>query len=213
VRSFEEYLATFSRNQRRNIRRERSVAARENLRISTLTGPDIRQTDLRFLYGFYERTNAQFGPWAAKYLNEAFFVGLAGDFRERVLLFRADREGAETPLAMSLLLTKGSQLWGRYWGSEERVDGLHFELCYYRPIEWAIAHGIQQFDPGIGGEHKVRRGFRAVPNHSLHRFSDRRLQALMAAHIHRINAHEQERIDQLNRALPLVSPEALGNHP
>ncbi|MBI5439991.1 MAG: GNAT family N-acetyltransferase [Deltaproteobacteria bacterium] len=201
--SFEDYVAAFDHNQRRNLRRERRAVERAGIEVRPSTGEEIGLPDLRAMYGFYERTNAQFGPWAAKYLTASFFEGLLG-YRHRLLLFTARRPGREEPLAMSLLLTKGDGLYGRFWGSAERVEALHFEACYYAPIEWAIRHRIRRFDPGIGGPHKVRRGFRAVPNHSLHRFFDPRLQSVMATHLREINEAEQERIDELNRGLPLA---------
>ena len=111
---------------------------------------------------------------------------------------------------MSFLLTKGQGLYGRYWGSRERVDCLHFAACYYEPIRWAIEHGVRRFDPGIGSEHKLRRGFRAVANHSLHRFADPRLRAVMQRHIEQINSQEQEEIDALNRAVPFAEPQPGG---
>ena len=107
-------------------------------------------------------------------------------------------------MGMSLLITKGDFLYGRYWGSFEKIDSLHFNACYYSPIEWAIDRGIKYFDPGIGSEHKLRRGFRAVPNFSLHKFYDLRLQQIMQTHIDEINRLEQEHIDELNDALPFA---------
>ena len=79
---------------------------------------------------------------------------------------------------MSFCLYKGDRLYGRYWGCREEYNHLHFNACYYRPIEWAIAHGINVFDPGAGGRHKKRRGFPAQPNYSLHRFYADRLQKI-----------------------------------
>jgi predicted N-acyltransferase len=111
---------------------------------------------------------------------------------------------------MSFLLTKGESLFGRYWGSRERVDCLHFAACYYEPIRWAIEHGVRRFDPGIGSEHKLRRGFRAVANHSLHRFADPRLRAIMQRHIGEINGQQQEEIEALNRAVPFAENRADG---
>ena len=103
---------------------------------------------------------------------------------------------------MSLLVSKGSRLYGRYWGCAEPIKNLHFNACYYAPIEWAISRGIDSFDPGAGGPHKLRRGFSAVPNYSLHRFADTRLRKIMRSHIDEINRLEQAQIDALNQAVP-----------
>jgi predicted N-acyltransferase len=86
------------------------------------------------------------------------------------------------------------------------INNLHFNACYYSPIEWAIANGINSFDPGAGGPHKLRRGFSAVPNYSLHRFADQRLRQIMQTHIEEINRLEQEQIDALNQDLPFAVP-------
>jgi predicted N-acyltransferase len=203
--SFEDYLWSFDKNQRRNIRRERKKLSEQNLSIRPFTEEQITIELLEKMYGFYERTNAQFGPWAAKYLNREFFTGLFDDYRHRILLLGAyDRETDGHPVGMSFLLRKGEQMYGRYWGSAGHYDSLHFNACYYSPIEWAIANGVRRFDPGIGSSHKVRRGFQAIANWSLHRFYDPNLARIMARHIGEINRMEQERIDSLNQAAPLA---------
>jgi predicted N-acyltransferase len=111
-------------------------------------------------------------------------------------------------VGMSLLVTKGDKLYGRYWGCSKTTNSLHFNACYYRPMEWAISNGINSFDPGAGGPHKLRRGFSAVPNYSLHRFADPRLRKIMQSHIEEINRLEQAQIDALNQELPF----AVSNH-
>jgi predicted N-acyltransferase len=204
---FDDYLWSFDKNQRRNIRRERKKVAEQGLVIRPYTGQQITPGLLKRMYHFYELTNAQFGPWAAKYLTEEFFTGLYERYRHRLLLMAvfpsADRALSE-PVGMSFLLTKNDRLYGRYWGSSGRFDSLHFAACYYSPIEWAIQHGIHHFDPGIGSAHKLRRGFQATSNWSLHRFHDSRMSRIMGRHIHEINALEQERIDALNEAVPFA---------
>jgi hypothetical protein len=83
------------------------------------------------------------------------------------------------------------------------MNNLHFNACYYAPIEWGIANGINSFDPGAGGRHKKRRGFPATPNHSLHRFYEPRLQTLLNNYIDEVNVMEQREIDAINDQLPL----------
>jgi hypothetical protein len=102
-----------------------------------------------------------------------------------------------------MLVYKGKRLYGRYWGGDPSVPLLHFEACYYRPIQWAIENDVETFDPGMGGAHKLRRGFVSRPALSLHRFIDPRLTAVMAAHIDRINRLEDQQIEALNLAMPL----------
>jgi predicted N-acyltransferase len=207
-RSFEDYLAVFDKNQRRNIRRERRKMEEQGLSLAPLTGDEITPEHLEQMYRYYELTNAQFGPWAAKFLTREFFTGLHEAYRHRLLLVAVSRRGRKQPVGMAFLLTKGKQLYGRYWGAEEQFDSLHFNACYYRPIEWAINHGVELFDPGIGSSHKVRRGFQAVANWSLHRFQDERLARIMSAHIDEINRMERDQIEGLNRAIPFAEDRA-----
>ena len=202
---FEDYLWSFDKNQRRNIRRERKKLSEQKLTIQPFSGDRISLELLEKMYDFYERHNAQFGPWAAKYLNREFFTGLFQDYRHRILLLGVyEEQNNRDPVAMSFLLHKGGQLYGRYWGSVGHYDSLHFNACYYSPIEWAIGNGIRRFDPGIGSSHKVRRGFQATANWSLHRFYNPNLALIMAKHIDQINLGEQERIDALNRIVPFA---------
>jgi predicted N-acyltransferase len=202
--SFQDYLAGFNANQRRNIRRERRELLRRGIRVEMIPGVEMPKDLYGRMYAFYARTNDQFGPWGCKYLPREFFIALPDHFRQR-LVFATAFEGArrDVPVGMSLLVTKADQLYGRYWGCAREIEFLHFDACYYRPIEWAIEQGIRAFDPGMGGAHKLRRGFKAVANHSLHRFMDPTLRRVMERNIAAINRLEQENIAALNLELPL----------
>ena len=132
------------------------------------------------MHAFYARTNEQFAGMPVP--DRRFFQPVADRFRERLVFAVASDGIRRAPIGMALLVVKGGNLYGRYWGCAREVEFLHFEACYYRPIEWAIARGIRKFDPGMGGGHKLRRGFRAVANYSLHRFMDPALRRVMKAH-------------------------------
>jgi len=204
-RSFDEYLAVFNSNQRHNIKRERRSIARNGVALKIFEGEQIPPSFFSEMYHFYERTNDKFGPWSCKYLTPSFFKGLADRYRHRLVFVAAfDEANSDLPLGLSLLVRKRNRLFGRYWGCSKDIKNLHFNACYYQPIEWAIANGIKQFDPGMGGYHKIRRGFTAVGNFSLHRFIDPRLQQIMDRHIEEINRLEQEQIDELNLEIPLA---------
>ena len=203
--SFDDYLATFNSNQRHNIKRERQSVAGQGVELKVFEGHDIPQAFFSEIYSFYERTNDKFGPWGCKYLTKHFFAGLADGYRHRLVFAAAfEKTHPASPIGLSLLVRKKDQLFGRYWGCSKEVNHLHFNVCYYSPIEWAIANGINRFDPGMGGYHKIRRGFISLANHSLHRFYDQRLTQIMDAHIEKINQLEQEYIDELNQEVPLV---------
>jgi predicted N-acyltransferase len=203
--SFDDYLAVFNSNQRHNIKRERRSIAKNGITLKIFEGDQIPPAYFSEIYPFYERTNDKFGPWGCKYLKKSFFKGLADRYRHRLVFVAAfEKANADSPLGLSLLVRKRDRLFGRYWGCSKEINYLHFNACYYRPIEWAIANGINRFDPGMGGYHKVRRGFTAVGNFSLHRFFDQRLEHIMNAHIEEINRLEQKQIDELNAELPFA---------
>ena len=202
---FEAFLERFTRNQRRNIRRERRNLTRSGIQVAACTGQEIPEDFFAQMYHWYVHTNQRYGPWGGCYLTPAFFTGLSSRWRHR-LLFTAGRTAADPgapPLGMAMLVYKGKRLYGRYWGGDPSVPLLHFEACYYRPIQWAIENDVETFDPGMGGAHKLRRGFVSRPALSLHRFIDPRLTAVMAAHIDRINRLEDQQIEALNLAMPL----------
>jgi len=200
--SFDDYLSAFNANQRRNIKRERKAVDNAKLRLKTLTGEAISQSLFPLIYSFYSSTCDKF--WGgSKYLTSQFFEQLFPNYCHRVLLVAAyQEEDDQSPVGMSFCLYKGEQLYGRYWGCFEEFDCLHFDACYYTPIEWCIAQGIQTFDPGAGGRHKKRRGFPATPNHSLHRFYHRRLTHIFSRYITEVNEMELEEIEAINQDLP-----------
>ena len=160
--SFDNYLGMFTSNQRKNIKRERKAVSKANLEMKVFTGEEIPPHLFPLIYRFYRSTCDKF-YWGSKYLTQRFFAQLYPDYAHRVLLAAAYTEDDRVnPVGMSFCLRKGDLLYGRYWGCLEEYDALHFEACYYKPIEWAIQNGISTFDPGAGGSHKKRRGFPAT---------------------------------------------------
>jgi predicted N-acyltransferase len=203
--SFQDYLGRFNANQRRNIKRERTSIERQGILLKPFWNREIPRTLVPEMFRFYERHNDKFGPWGCKYLTGSFFEGLYQRYRDRLLIVAAfERNDCTVPVGMSLLISKGDQLFGRYWGCVREFKDLHFNACYYSPIEWAIQQGVQRFDPGMGGQHKIRRGFTSIPNFSLHRFYDPRMQQILRLHIDRINSMEQSEIDAMNAQLPFA---------
>lgn len=201
--TFEDYLADFNANQRRNIKRERKAVTQAGLEMVVHTGEEVSRALLSRMYHFYGDTCDKFGWWGSKYLTKTFFEQLHQDFQHRVVLVSAYRAGDHThPIGMSFCIRKDENLYGRYWGSHQEIDCLHFEACYYQPLDWAISQGIQMFDPGAGGRHKKRRGFPATPNYSLHQFYAPRLSQILDHYIDEINDQEQTLIDEVNQDLP-----------
>ncbi|MDJ0601249.1 MAG: GNAT family N-acetyltransferase, partial [Crocosphaera sp.] len=193
--NFDDYLTQFNANQRRNIKRERKAVNKANLTMKVLTGDDIPHHLYPIIHRFYSNTCEKF-YWGSKYLTRKFFDQLYPNYSHRVVLAAAYTDYDDhKPVGMSFCIRKGDNLYGRYWGSFEEYDCLHFEACYYQPIEWAIKEGITMFDPGAGGRHKRRRGFPATPNYSLHRFYDQKMSQILRHYIPEINKMEQEEID------------------
>ena len=212
--NFDDYLGAFNANQRRNIKRERKAVTQAGLTLKVLTGDEIPSAMFGQMYHFYCDTCDKFGWWGSKYLTRRFFEQLDDTYRDRVVFVAAYAEGNEhQPTAMSFCLTKGDQLYGRYWGCTEEFDNLHFDTCYYTPIEWGIANGIQTFDPGAGGRHKKRRGFPATPNYSLHRFYNARLSTILASYMDEVNQMEQREMDAINADLPFRQSNNASNSP
>lgn len=202
---FEAYLASFNANQRRNIRRERRSVAAAGLTVTPLAGEDIPPPLLERMHGFYEQHCSRWGPWGSKYLTESFFQAAATDLRQHLVLFSAHRGEPMQPLAMSLCVHDATGLWGRYWGSDIELDNLHFEVCYYAPIAWAIGRGLESFDPGAGGSHKRRRGFVAQPRASLHRWYDPRFDAILREWLPGANQEMHQAIAAMNAELPFTA--------
>ncbi len=202
-RSFADYLAGFNANQRRNIKRERRAVQRAGIEVTPLAGDDLDRSLLQQMHRFYEQHCARWGMWGSKYLEPTFFEQLASpELRRHVVLFSAHRGDPHEPVAMSLCIHDQRHLWGRYWGSDEEIDCLHFEVCYYAPIEWALNQGLRSFDPGAGGSHKRRRGFVAQPRSSLHRWYHPEMDGLLRRWLPRANALMAEEIEAINAELP-----------
>jgi predicted N-acyltransferase len=201
--NFDDYLQIFNANQRRNIKRERKAVEKAGLKLQALTGDAIPKSLFPLMYDFYADTCDKFGWWGSKYLTKKFFEQLHHHYSHRVVLFAAyNEQDPRQPMGMSFCIYKADKLYGRYWGSFQEIDCLHFDACYYAPIEWAIAQGIQLFDPGAGGRHKKRRGFPATANYSLHRFYNNRLGQILRPYILEVNQMEEQEIGATNAELP-----------
>ena len=161
--SFEDFLATLTSRKRKSLRKERSAAA-DGLEIRVLRGADIGPVEWDAMWEFYQDTGGR--KWGRPYLTRPFFDLVGERMGDQVLLFLACRGGL--PIAGALNFIGSDTLYGRYWGCAEEVPFLHFELCYYQAVEWAIDHGLQCVQAGAQGEHKVARGYEPVVTTSAH---------------------------------------------
>ena len=205
--NFSDYLGQFNSNQRRNIKRERKAVTKAGLNLQVLAGEEIPESMFPLIHRFYSSTCDKF-LWGSKYLTRQFFAQLHPNYRHRVVLVAAFHEDElNQPVGLSFCVRKGENLYGRYWGCFEEFDCLHFEACYYAPIEWAIGEGIKMFDPGAGGRHKRRRGFPATSNYSVHRFYDHRMGKILRSYIGEINEMTGKEIEAINNDLPFTKKE------
>lgn len=162
-RDFDDFLAALSSRKRKAIRKERA-AAQAGLEIKALRGPEITEAHWDAFWYFYQDTGAR--KWGRPYLTRSFFSEIGATMGDQILLFLAERAGV--PIAGALNFLGSEALYGRYWGCTEEVPFLHFELCYYRAIEEAIALGLARVEAGAQGEHKLARGYVATPTYSAH---------------------------------------------
>lgn len=161
---FDHYLSYFTSRKRKAVRKERQRLWDADIELQRHTGDEISEADLTFFYHCYQLTYLK--RRSQGYLNLAFFQQLRHTMSQQMLLVIARHEGQ--PIAAALYFFDQSTLYGRYWGCQEELDGLHFEACYYQGIEFCIERGLQRFDPGTQGEHKISRGFEPVLTNSLH---------------------------------------------
>jgi uncharacterized protein len=174
---FGQYLGTFTAEKRKKIKRERRRCAEQGITFETFTGLELSPALLESVYALHARTFHDHGH--EPYLNLRFFQEITATLGDRLMVKLARFEGQ--PVAASVFLWSPTTLYGRYWGAAEQFHSLHFECCYHQGIEFCIAHGIERFEPGTQGEHKVSRGFAPTLTWSAHHVSDARFRAAIAA--------------------------------
>ncbi len=162
--SYDNFLAALSSRKRKDLRKERAKAQGFGGTIRHLTGDDLRPEHWDAFWEFYQDTGAR--KWGQPYLTRAFFDRVQETMRDDMLLVMAEDDGH--PIAGALNFLGPDAVYGRYWGCVQDHAFLHFELCYHQAIDHAIAHGLGRVEAGAQGEHKLARGYEAVPIHSLH---------------------------------------------
>lgn len=198
-RDFGDFLDALKAKKRKNIRQERAHLHASGLELRMLGGKELDAAAWRQIHALYAATFDAKGNHAA--LTPAFFQALAG-LGDTVQVATASH-GASIE-AMALFLQSDDTLYGRYWGARTELPGLHFELCYYRGIEHAIARGLHRFEPGAQGEHKLARGFMPVRTHSRHYLAHPQLRDA----VRRALVHEARAIDDYVAELALHAPYA-----
>jgi predicted N-acyltransferase len=178
-KSFDDFLATLSSRKRKTIRRERSQALESGLVIEHLSGSDITEAHWDAFFRFYMDTGGR--KWGRPYLNRPFFSLLGQSMADRCLLIMARR--GDRYIAGALNMIGGDCLYGRYWGATEHLPFLHFEICYYQAIAYAIEHGLPRVEAGAQGEHKLARGYLPTPTYSVHWIADKGFRKAVARYL------------------------------
>jgi len=200
-KTFDDFLSRFNSNQRKNINKERKSISKLDIKVEIFNEDDINQEILNKMHNFYELHCSRWGVWGSKYLTSTFFEKIVAN-KKNILLFGASKNDSNDIFAMSMCVKNKNNLWGRYWGSLEDISNLHFELCYYQPIEWAIKNSIHFFDPGAGGKHKRRRGFFAKSTISLHKWFDKNMENIIYPWLNEVNKQTKTEIEFENNSIP-----------
>jgi uncharacterized protein len=180
-RTFDDFLSTLNASKRKMLKRERRKVSEQGIALVQLSGKDVSEYQWQVFYDFYQMTYLKHGM--PPYLNLAFFLGCAATMGDKLLLVFAQKDGAYVGAALSFV--GGDSLYGRYWGCLEEYNVLHFEACYYQGLDYCITNGLQRFDSGAQGEHKIARGFEPVTTYSAHWFQDERFAKAIAQFLDR----------------------------
>ena len=195
---FDAFLATLSSRKRKTIRKERRQAMEFGGTVHLLTGDQLRPEHWDAFWAFYQDTGAR--KWGSPYLTRAFFDLAQERLRDDIALYLAERNGRW--IAGALNFIGRDTLFGRYWGCVEHHPFLHFELCYYRAIDFAIANGLGRVEAGAQGEHKLARGYLPTQTHSLHWIADPGFAEAVAQYLEAERAAVTEEIEILTEYGP-----------
>ncbi|MEQ1590657.1 MAG: GNAT family N-acetyltransferase [Gallionella sp.] len=195
---FDDYLAALSRDKRKRIKQERRKVQEAGIQIECITGEHASPEQWKFFASCYANSREIHNSPPA--LNEDFFLRIGATMPKHTLLVIASRDGK--PIASALNLMTHDVLYGRSWGAFEFHSGLHFEVCYYQAIEFCIAHGIQTFEGGAGGEHKLARGFLPTVTQSAHWLARPEFSHAVEEFLKREEGAVAQYVDELNERSP-----------
>ncbi len=196
--SFDAFLAALASRKRKTIRRERAEALAPGISVHWLTGSDLTESIWDAFFDFYMETGSR--KWGRPYLTRSFYSIVGEKMRDRILLVMAKRNGRWIAGAINFI---GSDtLFGRHWGAVEQHPFLHFELCYYQAIDYAIAHGLARVEAGAQGQHKIARGYLPTTTYSAHFIVDPALRRAVADFLRHERAHVAAEVEELAETAP-----------
>jgi len=201
--TFDDFLAALNSRKRKAIRKERAAIAEYGLTIRQLSGAEITKRHWDAFFAFYMDTGNR--KWGHPYLTRSFFDLLGTRMADHVVLMMAEKDGM--PVAGALNLRGSDALFGRNWGCLADYRFLHFELCYYQAIDYAIAHGLARVEAGAQGEHKIQRGYLPVETHSAHWIADRSFRNAVADFLARETRVLEHEIAELSEHGPFRQAE------
>jgi len=196
--SFDHYLSFLSSRKRKNIRRERTRVTEQGIEFQILSGDQIEEDLWPIIYQLYRKTFVEKGGYATFTL--AFFEQISQTMGKNLLVTLAIFKGRY--VAGAICYRDNTHLYGRHWGSFEDFHSLHFETCYYQGLQYAIDHGLQYFDPGAQGEHKLQRGFLPTKTWSAHWIKDEDFSNVIGQFVERECAYMEQYIDEMNAQSP-----------
>lgn len=197
-RTFEDFLATLASRHRKAIRRERRDALANGITIHPLTGDDITPDAWDSFFEFYMETGSR--KWGRPYLTRAFYTMVGETMAKDVLLVMAKRDGKWIAGAINFI--GSNTLFGRHWGAVEHHPFLHFEVCYYQAIDFAIRRGLKHVEAGAQGEHKIARGYLPQTTYSAHYIADPALRRAVRDYLKHERTYVQEAVQELTEAGP-----------
>jgi predicted N-acyltransferase len=203
--TFDDFLGDLASRKRKILKRERREALAEGITVERLTGKDLTEAHWDAFFRFYIDTGNR--KWGTPYLTRAFFSQIQETIADKVLLIMAKRAGRY--IAGALNFIGENTLYGRNWGAIEHHPFLHFEVCYYQAIDFALERGLQRVEAGAQGEHKLARGYRPVKTWSAHRFADAGLSRAVADYL----ARERHHVDAMQDELETLTPFRRGEAP
>ncbi len=196
--TFDDFLSALASRKRKAIKRERRDALSQGITVEHRTGAQITEADWDAFYAFYQDTGAR--KWGRPYLNRHFFSLIGERMADRILLVIARKDGR--PIAGAINFIGDTALYGRNWGCLEDHPFLHFEVCYYQAIDFALSRGLKRVEAGAQGEHKLARGYRPVAMHSAHDFADPGLGRAVGDYLKRERAAVRAAIDEYAQMSP-----------
>jgi uncharacterized protein len=195
---FDAMLAAMSHDKRKRVKQDRRYVREAGVVWRTQVGAAISDEDLQFFFRCYEATYA--AHYSTPYLSFNFFKRIVLECENAVVIFIGEREGAR--LCSSFCIRSGDTLYGRYWGTTETLKSLHFEACYYQPIEWCIANGVELFEGGAQGTHKLARGLLPAETFSAHWLADERFADAVENYLLREKLGVMHTMEELHEASP-----------